>query len=122
MRFLPDALELLEGYDWRGNVRELQNLVERCVLLCGNSEISKEALLSVWSRGSGGEGREPPRILIRIPVPLDRPDLKAAVREVEKQMIRIALERTDGSRPRAADLLGISHPALLYKAKAYGLN
>jgi two-component system response regulator AtoC len=122
MRFLPDALELLEGYDWRGNVRELQNLVERCVLLCGNSEISKDALLSVWNRGSGGEGRETPRILIRIPVPLDRPDLKSAVREVEKQMIRIALERTDGSRPKAADLLGISHPALLYKAKAYGLN
>jgi two-component system response regulator AtoC len=41
---------------------------------------------------------------------------------VEKQMIRIALERTGGSRPKAAELLGISHPALLYKAKAYGLN
>jgi two-component system response regulator AtoC len=122
MRFLPDALELLEEYDWRGNVRELQNLVERCVLLCKDSEISKEALLSAWSRGSGGKGMDPPRFLIRIPVPLDRPDLKAAVREVEKQMIRIALERTDGSRPKAADLLGISHPALLYKAKAYGLN
>jgi two-component system response regulator AtoC len=69
-----------------------------------------------------GEGKEAPRLLVQIPVPLDRPDLKAAVREVEKQMIRIALERTGGSRPKAAELLGISHPALLYKAKAYGLN
>jgi two-component system response regulator AtoC len=122
MQFLPDALALLWSHEWRGNVRELENLVERCVLLGGEREISREELLSVWKRGAAGEGKETPRLLVQIPVPLDRPDLKAAVREVEKQMIRIALERTGGSRPKAAELLGISHPALLYKAKAYGLN
>jgi DNA-binding NtrC family response regulator len=122
MRFLSDALELLDGYDWRGNVRELRNLVERCVLLCKGREISREELLAVWSGGSGAEGKEAPRLHIRIPVPVDRLDLKDAVREVEKQMIRLALDRTEGSRPKAAELLGISHPALLYKAKAYGLN
>ncbi len=122
MRFLPEALELLGSHDWRGNVRELENLVERCVLLGGEPEISREGLLSAWKRGGGGEGKDAPRLLMQIPVPLDRPDLKAAVREVEKQMIRIALERTGGSRPKAAEMLGISHPALLYKAKAYGLN
>ena len=122
MRFLPDALELLASHDWRGNVLELQNLVERCVLLGGEREISRDGLLSVWKQGAGGEGKGSPRLLVQIPVPLDRPDLKAAVREVEKQLIRIALERTGGSPPKAAELLGISHPALLYKAKAYGLN
>jgi two-component system response regulator AtoC len=122
MQFLPEALALLWSHEWRGNVRELENLVERCVLLVGEREISREELLTVWKRGAAGEGKETPRLLVQIPVPLDRPDLKAAVREVEKQMIRIALERTGGSRPKAAELLGISHPALLYKAKAYGLN
>ncbi|MGZ8461923.1 MAG: helix-turn-helix domain-containing protein [Candidatus Deferrimicrobiaceae bacterium] len=48
--------------------------------------------------------------------------MKAAVKEMERQMIRLALERTGGSRPKAAELLGISHPALLYKAKEYGIN
>ena len=122
MRFLPEALELLGSHDWRGNVRELENLVERCVLLGEEREISREELLSVWKRGGAGEGKDAPRLLMQIPVSLDRPELKAAVREVEKQMIRIALERTGGSRPKAAEMLGISHPALLYKAKAYGLN
>jgi two-component system response regulator AtoC len=43
------------------------------------------------------------------------------VRELERQLIRIALERTGGSRPKAAELLGISHPTLLYKAKEFGI-
>jgi two-component system response regulator AtoC len=61
-------------------------------------------------------------MVIRVPVSLSAPDLKNAVKEVERQMIRLALERTGGSRPKAAELLGISHPALLYKAKEYGIN
>jgi two-component system response regulator AtoC len=126
MRLPPSAQEALMAHDWRGNVRELENLIERCVLLGGGQEISREELLSAWKRGTAGsEGkgrREAPRLLVQIPVSPERPDLKEAVKEVEKQMIRIALERTGGSRPKAAELLGISHPALLYKAKAYGLN
>jgi two-component system response regulator AtoC len=134
MRLLSSAQEALMAHDWRGNVRELENLIERCVLLGGGPEISREGLLSVWRQGMAGEGkpgegakerresRDAPRLLVRIPVSPERPDLREAVKEVEKQMIRIALERTGGSRPKAAELLGISHPALLYKAKAYGLN
>ena len=121
MRLLPSAMEILLAHDWKGNVRELENLVQRCVLLCGGTDISGEELLSAWKRGSAGEGKETPRIILQVPVSLERPDLKAAVREMERQMIRLALERTGGSRPKAAELLGISHPALLYKAKEYGL-
>jgi two-component system response regulator AtoC len=121
MTFLPSAVEVLVAHDWKGNVRELENLVERCVLLCGGGEISGEELLSAWKRGSVGEGRETPRIILRIPVSLERPDLKTAVRDMEKQLIKIALDKTGGSRPKAAEMLGISHPALLYKAKEYGL-
>lgn len=120
MQLLPSAMEILAAHDWKGNVRELENLLERCVLLSEAGEVSGESLLSVWKRGAGGEGRETPGMILRIPVPIEHPDLRAAIREIEKQMIRFALERTGGSRPKAAELLGISHPALLYKAKEYG--
>lgn len=118
----PESIDALREYDWRGNVRELENLIERCVLLAAGREIPRLELLSIWKRGVPAEGGESPAFLVRIPIPLDRPDLKEAIREVERQMIRLALERSGGSRPKAAELLGISHPALLYKVKAYGLN
>ena len=122
MFLLPECMDILKGHDWRGNVRELENLIERCVLLAGGREISREELLSIWNRGASAEGRGSPGFVVRIPVQVERPNLKEAIREVERQMIRLALEKTGGSRPKAAELLGISHPALLYKAKAYGLN
>jgi len=77
----------------------------------------------VW-KGSGdpGGGQTGPALEIRVPVSPERPDLKAAVRELERQLIRIALERTGGSRPKAAEMLGISHPTLLYKAKEFGIE
>lgn len=122
MFLLPECMDILKGHDWRGNVRELENLIERCVLLAGGREISREELLSIWNRGASAEGRGSPGFVVRIPVQVERPNLKEAIREVERQMIRLALEKTGGSKPKAAELLGISHPALLYKAKAYGLN
>ncbi len=124
MRFSPEALETLAGHDWRGNVRELENVIERCVLLGGEGEISREQLISIWEGGAAGDRvtNRSPQVVIRVPVPLANPDLKNAVKEMERQLIRLALERTGGSRPKAAELLGISHPALLYKAKEYGIN
>ncbi len=124
MRFSPEAMETLTGHDWRGNVRELENLIERCVLLGGEGEVSLDQLVSIWEGGVAGEkgGDRSPRLIIRVPVSVVDPDLKNAVKEMERQMIRLALERTGGSRPKAAELLGISHPALLYKAKEYGIN
>ncbi|GAB4247071.1 MAG: sigma-54 dependent transcriptional regulator [Deltaproteobacteria bacterium] len=118
-----DAVSAMAAQEWRGNVRELRNLMERCALLLAEKEISREGLFSVWKAGAGSEGSEPGTAEgLRIPVSFDRPDLKAAVRELERQMIRMALERTGGSRPKAAELLGISHPTLLYKAREYGIE
>jgi two-component system response regulator AtoC len=119
-----EALAALGSHEWRGNVRELKNLMERCTLLGGDGEISRDVLVSVWKlAGAGARGQETaPFIEIRIPVSQERPDLKGAVRELERQLIRMALEVTGGSRPKAAELLGISHPALLYKAKEYGID
>jgi two-component system response regulator AtoC len=125
MALSGDALSALCAHEWRGNVRELKNLMERCALLGpgGGGEVTRESLIAVWGGGGGPRAADPgPVHVVRIPVSPERPDLKAAVRELERQLIRMALERTGGSRPRAAELLGISHPALLYKAKEYGIE
>ena len=118
-----DALAAMTAHEWRGNVRELRTLIERCVLLARGAEVTRAGLLAVW-KGSGSPvgGETGPVFEIRVPVSPERPDLKAAVRELERQLIRIALERTGGSRPKAAELLGISHPTLLYKAKEFGIE
>ncbi|HEX8042734.1 sigma-54 dependent transcriptional regulator [Candidatus Deferrimicrobium sp.] len=123
MLLSPDALAVMTAHEWRGNVRELRNLMERCALLATGAEITRAGLLAVW-KGSGSleGGGTGPALEIRIPVSPERPDLKAAVRELERQLIRIALERTGGSRPKAAEMLGISHPTLLYKAKEFGIE
>jgi two-component system response regulator AtoC len=123
MLLSPDALAAMTAHEWRGNVRELRNLMERCALLAAGAEVTRAGLLAVW-KGSGSPdgGEAGPAFELRVPVSPERPDLKAAVRELERQLIRIALERTGWSRPKAAELLGISHPTLLYKAKEFGIE
>jgi two-component system response regulator AtoC len=123
MLLTVDALAAMTAHDWRGNVRELRNLMERCALLATGAEVTRAVLLAVWKGSGYPEGGETgPALEIRVPVSPERPDLKAAVRELERQLIRIALERTGGSRPKAAEMLGISHPTLLYKAKEFGIE
>jgi two-component system response regulator AtoC len=123
MLLSTDALAAMTAHEWRGNVRELRNLMERCALLATGTEVGRAGLLAVWKGSGSHEGGETgPAFEIRVPVSPERPDLKAAVRELERQLIRIALERTGGSRPKAAELLGISHPTLLYKAKEFGIE
>ncbi len=122
MLLSDDALAAMTAHDWRGNVRELRNLMERCTLLAGGSEVDRPGLLAVWKGLGPDGGGAGPVSELKIPVSPERPDLKAAVRELERQLIRIALERTGGSRPKAAELLGISHPTLLYKVKEFGIE
>ena len=123
MTLSEEALSALTGHEWRGNVRELKNLMERCSLLGNGGEITRDGLMAVWKlAGAPGGGKETTLSQeIRISVSAERPDLKGAIRELERLMIIIALERAGGSKPKAAELLGISHPALLYKAKEHGI-
>jgi len=105
----PGALDLLLRHDWPGNVRELENAIERAVVLTENP------ILDVDSLSLEGSGAA-----------LERPDserysLKSARRNLEKRMIRRALEHTGGNRSQAARLLEISHPTLLRKIKLYGI-
>jgi two-component system response regulator AtoC len=102
-----DALELLVGYAWPGNARELAAVIERAADLATQDAIT---------------ARELPDNLARAPEPADSFSLRRARRSFEIEWIRRALRATAGNRTRAARLLEISHRALLYKLKDLDLG
>ena len=105
------GLECLVRYPWQGNVRELENVIERAIILTENDIIGP---------------RELPANLVTPAHPRDGsgPDLrlKRARRQAETEVIQRALRATGGNRTHAAQLLEISHRALLYKIKDYGIR
>jgi two-component system response regulator AtoC len=104
-----DAIAALVARAWPGNVRELENLIERALVLSDGPAIDVELL----------GGKRPPPV-----PPTDNDDLsiKKATRSLEQELIRRALGATGGNRTNAAKLLEISHRALLYKMKEYGIT
>jgi two-component system, NtrC family, response regulator AtoC len=111
-----EAMRLLSAYDWPGNVRELENTIERAVVMAEGAQIDANALPDRLRAITPGPVTTPP--------PIDDSDLsiKRASRRSEEDLIRRALMRTKGNRTRAAELLEISHRALLYKIREYGIT
>jgi len=118
----PEALRLLGAHAWPGNVRELENTIERAAVMCEGPVVD---LASLPDRLGAGRTPEP-----ALSPNLSPPDgdadadlsIRRAARRAEEALIRRALARTGGNRTRAAELLEISHRALLYKIKEYGIN
>ena len=103
-------------HDWPGNVRELENTIERAMVLSETAAASRPtACPTGCASGRRADRRRPPSE--------DGDDLsiKRASRRAEEALIRRALAKTGGNRTRAAELLEISHRALLYKIKEYGI-
>lgn len=102
-----EAREAILRYDYPGNVRELENLIERAVVLTRDDVINLSDLpLSLGEpEGDMDEGR-----------------LTSAVEGVERRMIREALDKAGGIQTRAAELLGISERVLRYKLKKFGFS
>jgi len=130
--FDDDALARLSAYPWPGNIRELENLVERMVLFASSDVILAaelpEAFQADPSRTAGagpvsGAGHLPQ---VRVPLSSLGMDLKEAVRlgsrMVEEVLIREALQQTGGNVTRSARLLGISRRSLQSKMKELGLR
>jgi two-component system response regulator HydG len=106
-RLLPRALQLLETYDWPGNVRQLENCLEQAVVLCDDHriDVSDLPLGPVSERERRGKEAEWPSGL--------------TLQEVEHRYILQTLGRVGNNRTQAAKLLGISLRSLQYKLKAY---
>jgi two-component system response regulator AtoC len=116
--FEPAAEELLASYSWPGNVRELENAIERAVLLAEASLVQVQNLPErIWAAPRSAERPAPATEASQ-----DDLSLKRAMRSLEERYIRAALRRTRGNRTRASELLEISHRALLYKIKEYGID
>ena len=106
------VLERLVAYTWPGNVRELENVLERAAILARGRWITVDDLPENLTAPAGPAQAVEPGSL----------DLRAARRRFESEWIRRALRAADGNRTHAARLLGISHRALLYKLKEYGIR
>ena len=112
MEISEDVVDILSSYEWPGNIRELENIIERTVILCQNKRVTKEDLPDFFQE-------------IKIPrfsahhkknIPL-----KEALRYSEKEIIERVLAESNGNRQKAAKLLGINRTTLYNKMKEYDL-
>lgn len=110
-----DALSLLLHYDWPGNIRELENTVERAMVLTAGSTIAISSIPSHIASFS-------PAAQNLISLTDDELSIKKYSKALEIELIQKALAKTNGNRTKAAKLLEISHRALIYKIQDYGLG
>lgn len=108
--FLPKTVDTLMRYDWPGNIRELENVIERAVLLCRSEYISPIDLPPPLQETQGVEQL---RVSISPGMTLE---------EVEREVIVQTLQETEGNRTQTAQILGISRKTLQNKLKEYGLE
>jgi len=106
-----EAQDLLLKYDYPGNVRELENIIERAVVIAREDVISVEDLPFREGLEEVLEGRRAEESLLR-----------GSIEELEKKLIVEAMEKAGDHQTRAAELLGISERMLRYKLKKYGLK
>jgi two-component system response regulator PilR (NtrC family) len=107
-------MDILGEYAFPGNVRELENIIERSVALETSNIVLPESLTLVdFRRAPGNESRR------KLDLSPEGIDLDAVLVEVEKDYILRALEMARGSKQRAARLLGISSDALKYRLKKF---
>jgi len=110
VKFSKEALKAIEHYSWPGNIRELQNTVERCLILRKSSVIGKEDL-----NLSAHVSSPPPVFDVEIP------DDGISLEEVERRLIESALNKSNGNRSEAARLLKIPRHILIYRMEKFGI-
>ena len=139
-----DTLRLFAEYDWPGNVRELENLVKRMVILGSDTSIRREVAdaiagrtlrvgpIPVIQQAAASAALAPAAAPVPAPAPPPAPaapftgslkDIgRMAAREAERELIYRTLQQTRWNRREAAEILGISYKALLYKIKEAELD
>lgn len=110
-----EAEKLLKNYSWPGNVRELRNVIERCVVMENMDFLAAEHLPLDLG------GRECNAVERRKRFQIFLPEEGVALEEVERELIRLALERCNNNMTKASKLLKVSYDTFRYQAKKYEL-
>jgi two-component system response regulator PilR (NtrC family) len=123
-RISPDALQQLMNYPFPGNIRELENVIERALVLGGNAILPEHLPEDVlqggkesWSGVGAARSGSPETQIITLPI-----DLEAELASLERHYITSALEQTGGLKKQAATLLGLNFRSFRYRLKKYGLG
>src|SRR5437867_678434 len=111
----PESLAILERYHWPGNIRELENVVERAIVL-GSGELLSPESLPAHLRAPRDERA------VDVDIPPTGVDLEDTLTRIEHRYIRLALERSGWLQIRAAELLGLSFRQFRYKLQKHGLR
>jgi len=120
-RIAVDSLDLLKGYDWPGNVRQLENSIERAVALESSHELHVDPPCEAPSPRSpklaSGNGGSP-----GIAIPPEGLDLEHYVEQIARSLLQSALRRENGVQTRAAGVLHLSYRSFRHLLKKYDLN
>ncbi len=109
-----EAQDMLVQFEWRGNVRELKNLIERIVLMENDEMLRPAHLAGLTAQDLGSCSQAPHDFKL--------PPAGIKLNELNKSLISQALEMSGGNRTRAARLLGISRPTLIYRLEKYAIK
>ncbi len=118
------ALEVLMGYNFPGNVRELENIIERGVAMATSNLILPESL-DVIDTASEKDDKDEDKKVITVATGEDELfelGLERVIVRMEKELIQLALQKADNSKMKAAELLRISFRSLRYKTKKYNID
>jgi two-component system, NtrC family, response regulator PilR len=111
----PDAMGVLERYHWPGNIRELENVLERAIVLGAGDMVSVESLPETLRRERPVKGME------AVELPEDGLDLEATLDTIERGYLQRALDRTGGVQTKAAELLKMTFRQFRYKLQKHSL-
>jgi transcriptional regulator with PAS, ATPase and Fis domain len=104
----PEALTILENYRWPGNIRELENVIERALVLGSGDMLDADALPPDLQQSRSLQE-------VSVEIPTDGLDLEATLDQIEHRYLQMALARTGGVQTRAAELLRVSFRQFRYK-------
>lgn len=105
----PRTIDLLEQYSWPGNIRELENVIERAAILCQGADLSQDLLPNELRHTAS---------VVSMSLPAGGVNLE----ELERSFIVQALEQTRGNQTQAAKLLGMTRHTLIYRIDKYGIE
>jgi DNA-binding NtrC family response regulator len=116
LEITPEAIIALENYEWPGNVREMENVIERAIALTDSDIIDRQDLPPKIGGSTREDGSLP-----SLQIPEEGLDLADAIANIEQVLIKQAMDKASNVKARAASLLKINRTTLVEKIKRYGM-